>query len=517
MARQRTSLPSGHAQRNLNATVQLSRTRKKKSPVTAADILTRKMHSASRHAAKEQFEKDIDEAWARLQEDIATIAEKHQKAKTRVHTLLCSKTGVKAQRNVTLRNAYVHERAKKCREEGTPKEVKALQEILNEEKDAGEGYDPEGWSDEYKAFLISQLEEHRKVKRQGAHSTEKSAQMDAQATLRDFEDRAQDLFQRTGLRTLIVSSPSHPQDAAVPHLSGSGGASGFFAHQGTTSIEFLREFEHYCHAREGGKLRLKSDISSVRSDISSMMIQKLRNITGIQTAKLQWAGFRRMCLNYRIKLVNVPQAAEALLGKKQPNSWPSEPARLFRDELANGEIRFEKLSEEEYQALAEELAPTTPKRPRKKKTKNTPTQTVSTSTGMEPLPFMLLQNPGTLPSTSASEERSALPFLVVEDPVSPSSWLYSPVTGMELPSLVRMPGLDSRGIPMHGRLADYMGGSNGGFYSGFMSDNDVGPVALLNDTTGSQAGPQRRKPRRDKGTSGRAPYIKRITSKPSIE
>ncbi|KAF8158742.1 hypothetical protein K438DRAFT_1986163 [Mycena galopus ATCC 62051] len=181
---------SSHAKRNPGKAVQSSRKRKQPAESSKA---SRALAVARRLQNRISLNEDTD-AWFTAREDkIKELSVKHGKTIPYIRKLLCNAVWYAPKRGVNLKNAIVHDRSLKAKEEG---DESGLHDVDDDLK--GDAYKrvKESLSDSEITRLMTQLEEYRDLQDQGARATNKAAALDALQTANRVGEVMIDLFER---------------------------------------------------------------------------------------------------------------------------------------------------------------------------------------------------------------------------------------------------------------------------------------------------------------------------------
>ncbi|KAJ6610566.1 hypothetical protein B0H10DRAFT_1953704 [Mycena sp. CBHHK59/15] len=199
---------SAHASRNLTKPVQQPRRRGQQSDtVKALRALAAKIRGDKNAMLNDRFK----EIFAEHEEQITSLAEEFDKTEAYIRQVLENGVRYTKKRATNLKNAIVFELSRVAREEGGDSNVRDV-DIKGAEYRAYR----DSLSEERKAELIEQLEDHKDLKQHGVHATNKAVAIDTMQTSHQAGRVLINLHSRTGTCGFAMFTCGAIDDAAVP-------------------------------------------------------------------------------------------------------------------------------------------------------------------------------------------------------------------------------------------------------------------------------------------------------------
>ncbi|KAJ7041675.1 hypothetical protein C8F04DRAFT_1176770 [Mycena alexandri] len=343
MARSGPSAQSAHAACNPGRQVQLSRLRTGKSRAVRA---SNDLRLASLRKRRNILNAAVDAEFLRCESALADIVRLSGKKASYVRSLLASTSQFKATRAPTLRNAVLHQRWFD-RPEGCNKKLQEYREDLAEDKRLGI-INLAQINQAERSRLLKQLVEHRQLKRNGICATTKVQQLNSVKTALRVENAIDDLFERTGVRTIAVFSCGKADDPTVPHVVDSDDASGFFIKVlGMSKVEFLRKFEAYNCSREDGTDE-KNGVREMRKDGGSTLLEGFTTVTGKKQVKMEYLNYDVAIREAKgVELAGWPTNIKMV----DHANWSAETLRQIRTTLHSGTIHWVRMTKTQHEEL----------------------------------------------------------------------------------------------------------------------------------------------------------------------
>ncbi|KAJ7057967.1 hypothetical protein C8F01DRAFT_1085806 [Mycena amicta] len=351
-----SSEPSPFALRNPGLPVRASAP-SRRSGASSAKTATAKLHADLKKQNDIAYIDELDEFFVLRDAFVRRATDHYGKKEATVLTTVCSKSQYTTNREPTLYNAVIHERSLQARQQGLVKKLDDLKAEVAEEVSRGEDY--KDLSEDEQERLIQQLKDKREEDRLSTRHTKKGVQLDVSLTLKRIAREVDDMFQRTGVRVVMLSSRGHPEDPNLPQLIESGGSREFFGQVHTflprmlvkTSMDYVRKFELWCHNED--KPSVKNDINTIRSEVSRLFKDKLNQLIEKPVDKMDYVHFETSIQEtHGVELVGKPDNLDL---SSRPSTWNVEKCRQVRYLLENGEMRFVKMSKERHDAFLVKL------------------------------------------------------------------------------------------------------------------------------------------------------------------
>ncbi|KAF8169559.1 hypothetical protein K438DRAFT_1983164 [Mycena galopus ATCC 62051] len=261
---------------------------------------------------------------------IEELAAKHGKTVPFIRRLLCNTVRYAPKRGVNLRNAIVHDRSLKAKEEG---DNSASLSAAERER------------------LITQLTEYRDLQDQGAQATNKAAALDALQTANRVGEVMIDLFERTNVRAIGLFMRGNPDDSAVPYIVDSDYSRAFFKEvMKWDYTDLLRKFEQWACTRDSGEHEC-NDLNSVRKEIAQIILDTLC-LKNNQKLLMDYVNYLVVIVHgLGVRLAGWPDS----IAMVRPSKLCADDARIIRAKLRSGAIKWVVLSKRERVAVAEEV------------------------------------------------------------------------------------------------------------------------------------------------------------------
>ncbi|KAJ6607258.1 hypothetical protein B0H10DRAFT_1956359 [Mycena sp. CBHHK59/15] len=245
---------SAHASRNLTKPVQQPRRRQPQSNATKAsraDAFQKRAKKMSDLNAR------FKEIFAEREEQIVTLAAEFDQTEKYVRHVLENSTNYTKKRATSLKNAITFELSRGDASNLLDIDLKG---------DAYQAY-KNSLSEERKAELIQQLDDHKEGKGRGVRATNKAGAMDAMQTANRSGRVLGDLESRTGVCSVALFSRGSNADAAVPCWVDSNNTHLFFEQVlGIGIHDVLAKMEMWCCSRK--KVKAANDLAAVRIQIT---------------------------------------------------------------------------------------------------------------------------------------------------------------------------------------------------------------------------------------------------------
>ncbi|KAJ7079412.1 hypothetical protein B0H15DRAFT_752800, partial [Mycena belliarum] len=208
----------------------------------------------------EELAADVDEFYAFRAQTMVDLAAKHGRSIDYIRTLLTNSSQYKQTREISLRNAVIHDIAVKAKEgelvlcllltsvltisDGETHHITELHKLAD-------AVLAKGVSPEDEASMIQALRDAREEKRMGIRASNVAAATDTRATAARIQEELTALFERTGTRGFAFVSRGHSDDANMPTFAQSGDALAFCVEIfERPALEILQLFELWSCTRK---------------------------------------------------------------------------------------------------------------------------------------------------------------------------------------------------------------------------------------------------------------------------
>ncbi|KAJ6552581.1 hypothetical protein DFH09DRAFT_1085763 [Mycena vulgaris] len=340
---------SAHASRNLTKPVQPPRRRQPQSNATKASRA-----DAFQKRAKKMSDLNVrfKEIFAEREEQIVTLAAEFDQTEKYVRHVLENSANYTKKRATNLKNAITFELSRVAREEG---DASNLLDV-DLKGDAYQAY-KNSLSEEQKAELIQQLDDHKECKERGVRATNKSGAMDAMQTANRSGRVLGDLESRTGVCSVALFSRGSNADAAVPCWVDSNNTHLFFEQVlGIGIHDVLAKMEMWCCNRK--KVKAANDLAAVRTQITQEVEAGLAKILNLKDVRMSWTYYRLDIIHeYGVELAGWPtdKKTDKQLPIVRPSKLPAEMARLVLGKLKSGALHWVALTKSQRAAIAKEI------------------------------------------------------------------------------------------------------------------------------------------------------------------
>ncbi|KAJ6504476.1 hypothetical protein DFH09DRAFT_1335278 [Mycena vulgaris] len=340
---------SAHASRNLTKPVQQPRRRQPQSNATKA-----LRADAFQKRAKKMSDLNVrfKEIFAEREEQIVTLAAEFDQTEKYVRHVLENSANYTKKRATNLKNAITFELSRVAREEG---DASNLLDV-DLKGDAYQAY-KNSLSEEQKAELIQQLDDHKECKERGVRATNKSGAIDAMQTVNRSGRVLGDLESHTGVCSVALFSRGSNADAAVPCWVDSNNTHLFFEQVlGIGIHDVLVKMEMWCCNRK--KVKAANDLAAVRTQITQEVEAGLAKILNLKDVRMSWTYYRLDIIHeYGVELAGSPtdKKTDKQLPIVRPSKLPAEMARLVLGKLKSGALHWVALTKSQRAAIAKEI------------------------------------------------------------------------------------------------------------------------------------------------------------------
>ncbi|KAJ6569310.1 hypothetical protein B0H19DRAFT_1256954 [Mycena capillaripes] len=274
---------------------------------------------------------------------------KHGRSKQFISKLLSNHTQYAAKRAPSLRNAILHDLSVKAREAGEPSGLEDIRETLSSEEYKALR---DSLTKEQKDDLITQLEEHRKLKRVGIRATNKSVALDVVHNANHIGDVILDIYERTGARGIALFSRGHPNNPSKPCFIDSDETRAFFLQVlGIDVFDVLRKLEYWSCTRNKA-MKNSNDLDIVQKEVAEILTTTLRKFKNDKSLNMAYANYH---VDIKHKLGVELAGWPAKVPMQRPSKMPAEIARSIRDKLRSGAICWVVLTRAQRDEVAEEI------------------------------------------------------------------------------------------------------------------------------------------------------------------
>ncbi|KAJ7839847.1 hypothetical protein B0H14DRAFT_3697277 [Mycena olivaceomarginata] len=429
---------SAHAARNPTKPVQQPRQRHESQASKASRALAAEQRADNDLALTAKF----NEIFLQREEDIKTLTRDFSKTENYIRQVLENRTHYAGKRAPSLKNAITHRLSKEARENGDT--YNARDEEINLSGERYRAY-KDSLTEEEKKSLLDDLAESRNVKEHGVRATNKAVALDAMQTSSQIGKVIIALHSRTAVRGFAMFTRGHPDDPAMPSFVESDEASKFFEDTFDCSVwDVVRKFELWSCNRD--KTNNRNDIDAVRNQITVLVEDALRKITGNKTLTMSWANYKIDIVHtHGVEMAGWPSSVVLV----RPSKMAADAARRILDKLRSGAIHWVALTRSQRAEVAEEVEALhesgavkkrkqrsdkdKPRGPRAKKSKATDPNTSEDDSEEEPMPASAPRAPNAAmcvpraPNAPASAPRTpSTPMSAPQAPNAPASASQAP-------------------------------------------------------------------------------------------
>ncbi|KAJ6550719.1 hypothetical protein B0H10DRAFT_2202281 [Mycena sp. CBHHK59/15] len=275
------------------------------------------------------------EIFAEREEQIVTLAAEFDQTEKYVRHVLENSANYTKKRATSLKNAITFELSRVAREEG---DASNLLDI-DLKGDAYQAY-KNSLSEERKAELIQQLDDHKEGKGRGVRATNKAGAMDAMQTANRSGRVLGDLESRTGVCSVALFSHGSNADAAVPCWVDSNNTHLFFEQVlGIGIHDVLAKMEMWCCSRK--KVKAANDLAAVHIQITQEVEAGLASAPVVPVAAASNAGAPTRPLTSTPASAPIPPTTAAPVDAAPGDAAPIN-ATGERDENDGGESKRKK-------------------------------------------------------------------------------------------------------------------------------------------------------------------------------
>ncbi|KAJ6610144.1 hypothetical protein B0H10DRAFT_2225275 [Mycena sp. CBHHK59/15] len=287
------------------------------------------------------------EIFAEREEQITSLTEEFDKTKAYIRQVLENGVRYTKKRATNLKNAIVFELSRVAREEGGDSNVRDV-DI--------EGADYRAYrdslSEERKAELIEQLEDHQDLKQHGVCATNKAVAMDAMQTSHQAGRVLINLHSRTGTRGFAMFTRGAIDDVAVPCWVDSNNTHLFFPEVlGISVYDMLCKLELWsCNCNKGKADG--NDLDVMRQQLTEGVEDSLVKITVVKGLKMAWTHYKVDIVHeHGVELAGWPENVP--IGR--PSKLPAQAAHLILSKVKSGGIHWVALTRAQRKEIAKEI------------------------------------------------------------------------------------------------------------------------------------------------------------------
>ncbi|KAG1791817.1 uncharacterized protein HD556DRAFT_1432770 [Suillus plorans] len=308
--------------------------------------------TAQRRNKSRQFKTALHNAWSELDDTVKAIASSHHKSFRRVQNDLCMGRGMlRYQRSkLSAWNAFCWKKRHEEKDNGaTGKTV--LQDLVRDENRT----EYRSLTDDEKAQLLQEYQEHRETKATGIRISTKSKVNDVTQTLKAVENELSNLKMRTGAETILYTTRCST-DLPLRGIS--------FATEGVDEFmssvmnidnqDLVSKMEGFAvQGMKGAARNHKKRVSDIRSTIRLEINKTLQGITQDPKARMHWAHYwRNVVQRYLVVIEGWPENIPFVNLSTVSSALPD--LEMLLNKWETGEIHWRDLEEDEYEKLRQE-------------------------------------------------------------------------------------------------------------------------------------------------------------------
>ncbi|KAJ6599946.1 hypothetical protein DFH09DRAFT_901650, partial [Mycena vulgaris] len=355
---------TSHASRNPTKEVQEARQRKKGEPLSDSQKASRAQSTRDRQITAEDFAVDVDAFYAYRGKVILELATKYHRTPEYIKGLLINASQFKTTRNVSLRNAVMHDisttaKAGKLPVFPPPSYITDLSFLegktihITELHTLADEAIVTGFTKEEEEQLIETLREAREHKRVGVRASNVAAAVDTRSTVSEIQDEIMSLYERTGTRGIAFFTRGHLDDSVMPTVVQSGDAIAFCVEVlKKPAIDIVRLFEQWSCSRAQENVQ-RDNRQSLCAQISRLIEEKLHAIILNDTVSMSYVNMDVDIKEaWKVEIVGWPTDIAVMTPSKIK---AVERLRRIRDGWLNGTIHWVTMSLERIQELAVDL------------------------------------------------------------------------------------------------------------------------------------------------------------------
>ncbi|KAJ7806943.1 hypothetical protein B0H14DRAFT_3483723 [Mycena olivaceomarginata] len=335
---------SAHAARNPTKPVQQPRRRTESQATKASRALAAEQRADNDLALTAAF----NEIFTQREEDIKTLAKEYSKTEVYICQVLENSTKYTGKRALSLKNAITHRLSKEARDKGEM--YNAHDEEINLSGEKYRAY-RDSLTEEEKKSLLDDLAESKNTKEHGIRAKNKAVALDAMQTPAQVGKVIIALHSRTAARGFAMFTHGHPDDSAMPCFVESDMASKFFEDTFDCSVwDVVRKFELWSCNRN--KTNNRNDIDAVRKQITELVEDALRKITGDKAVSMSWTNYKIDIIHtLGVEMAGWPSSVVMV----RPSKMAADAARRILDKLRSGAIHWAALTRSQRAEVAEEV------------------------------------------------------------------------------------------------------------------------------------------------------------------
>ncbi|KAJ7830575.1 hypothetical protein B0H14DRAFT_3464721 [Mycena olivaceomarginata] len=292
---------STHASRNPSKHVQVVSRRRGRPPgkLTESQKATHALQGAQRKIKKKALYDLVDKFYDVKKKYIDNIVKDHHHTEEYALSILSNTTQYKQSRDISMRNAIVHDLHKQAQDRG---ETMSLQDLTA----ATDKVAHLPRSKEEVARLRGQLQEKRELARVGLRANNLLAGADSQAIVNRIQDEIMNLHTRTGTRCVALFTRGNIDDQFIPTYAESGGSFDFFIQSlKIAGLDVLRLFEQWSCIQD--QARQRDSVIEMKREITKVLNAALHRMTKNKKLKMSYTNFDTLIkLAWKVKLVGWP-------------------------------------------------------------------------------------------------------------------------------------------------------------------------------------------------------------------
>ncbi|KAF8330272.1 hypothetical protein F5887DRAFT_1081863 [Amanita rubescens] len=312
---------------------------------------------ARRQTAADGYNKSIDSAWSKIDEEMKNIATKHHKSLQKVQTDLHMghQRLLKKHSVINPWNAILWKLRQEEKENGLPDDSSTGKQVLQDLIKRAQVKYGKMSKDEINK-VVDEYTKAKVTKAKGCHASARSMINDVISTMGTVENELEKLNSRSGVEAMVFVTRS---TTGLPLRSRSYNTPGIAGFMETTmkidQTDFLGKMEGFSlQGLKGAAKNHQQRVSELRSQIRQSINVKLQEITGNPAARMEWKFyFRNVVQRYSVKIDGWPVHLVRFQNLSEVSS-AYDSLKTLLDNWSTGKTCWRELSEEELEELVRE-------------------------------------------------------------------------------------------------------------------------------------------------------------------
>ncbi|TFY51827.1 hypothetical protein EVJ58_g10358 [Rhodofomes roseus] len=270
--------------------IKVRRTRTQRAPRSADSENVKKARRDRKAAVNAAIEEAQEEMWRRA-EEMATALPGKKKADFYYRLILQRPTFTLATRRVNKWNAFLHGEVTKRNNELEPgAERYRSSDLVGELREQWNGM-TERQKKEVTKEYVKELQELRDTKKYASQNTQRGAFHDARETISAVIVALLNMFARTGVQAMLVTTRGQPDDWSKPHVFYTSDAIPEFFNLFTkcTLSQFVTRLEAYIVSGVSAVIsNHKERLLKAKADLAKLVLEKLNAVAPVRIAQMNY-------------------------------------------------------------------------------------------------------------------------------------------------------------------------------------------------------------------------------------